>query len=427
MEQYVGLDVSLKETNLCVVDQTGTTLWQGKCASTPESIAAVLARRAPGATRIGLESGLLSTWHWHALKALGLPVVCLDARHAKAALSLRLNKTDANDAEGLAQIVRTGWYRQVQVKSLHLIRTLLAARAGLVAMHRDVANQIRGALKTFGLVLGKVAAGAFEARVRQLIAGNPLLVEVIEALLKVWRTTGEQLVTLHRRVLRLTQTDETCRRLMTVPGVGAVTAAAFMATVDDPERFRRSSSVGAYFGLTPRRCQSGDIDYTGRISKRGDGLMRTYLFEAANVLLTRVSTWSTLKAWGMRLAKRSGATKAKVALAPSWRSSCIACGATARASAGRRRRSADDELNNEIRRRRMVSLPGRPRGLCWSVPNLGQLRLQHWGGRSAQRHHGVDGVPTPERTVDPAAISELAQPPAIREQRRFCLGATQTP
>src|SRR5512135_226256 len=286
MEQYVGLDVSLKETSLCVVDQTGTTLWQGKCASTPESIAAVLARRAPGATRIGLESGLLSTWHWH-------------------------------DAEGLAQIVRTGWYRQVQVKSLdsHLIRTLLAARAGLVAMHRDVANQIRGALKTFGLVLGKVAAGAFEARVRQLIAGNPLLVEVIEALLKVWRTTGEQLVTLHRRVLRLAQTDETCRRLMTVPGVGAVTAAAFLATVDDPERFRRSSSVGAYLGLTPRRCQSGDIDYTGRISKRGDGLMRSYLFEAANVLLTRVSTWSTLKAWGMRLAKRSGATKAKVALA----------------------------------------------------------------------------------------------------------------
>src|SRR5512134_3955072 len=115
MEQYVGLDVSLKETSLCVVDQTGTTLWQGKCASTPESIAAVVARRAPGATRIGLESGLLSTWHWHALKALGLPVVCLDARHAKAALSLRLNKTDANDAEGLAQIVRTGWYRPVQV------------------------------------------------------------------------------------------------------------------------------------------------------------------------------------------------------------------------------------------------------------------------------------------------------------------------
>src|SRR5512132_2612761 len=155
-----------------------------------------------------------------------LTVICLDARHAKAALSLRLNKTDANDAEGLAQIVRTGWYRQVQVKSLdsHLIRTLLAARAGLVAMHRDVANHIRGALKTFGLVLGKVAAGTFEARVRQLIANNPLLVEVIEALLKVWRTTGEQLVTLHRRVLRLTQTDETCRRLMTVPGVGAVTA-----------------------------------------------------------------------------------------------------------------------------------------------------------------------------------------------------------
>ena len=163
MEQYVGLDVSLKETSLCVVDQTGTTLWQGKCASTPECIAAVLARRAPGATRIGFESGLLSTWHWHALKALGLPVVCLDARHVKAALSLRLNKTDANDAEGLAQIVRTGWYRQVQVKSLdsHLIRTLLAARAGLVVMHRDVANHPR---HTQDLWLGAGEGGRWSVR-----------------------------------------------------------------------------------------------------------------------------------------------------------------------------------------------------------------------------------------------------------------------
>ena len=317
MEQYVGLDVSLNETSICVIDQMGTPLWRGKCASTPESIAAILAEKAPRAMRIGLECGLLSTWHWHALNALGLPVVCLDARHAKAALSLRLNKTDANDAEGLAQIVRTGWFRQVQVKSLdsHLIRTLLAARAGLVAMHRDVANQIRGALKTFGLVLGKVASGGFEARVRELVAGNLFLVEVIEALLKVWRSTGEQLVILHRRVLRHVRSDETCRRLMTVPGVGAVTAAAFVAAVDDPERFRRSSSVGAYFGLTPRRCQSGDMDYTGRISKCGDALMRTYLFEAANVLLTRVQAWSTLKAWGTRLVKRIGVTKAKVALA----------------------------------------------------------------------------------------------------------------
>ena len=190
MEQYVGLDVSLLETS--------SAWWikrhdSGK-ASVRRHLRALplsLARRAPGATRIGLESGLLSTWHWHALKALGLPVVCLDARHAKAALSLRLNKTDVNDAEGLAQIVRTGWYRPVQVKSLdsHLYPDAAGARAGLVAMHRDVANQIRGA-QDLGLVLWKVAAGTFEARVRQLIAGNPLLVEVIEALLKVWRTTG---------------------------------------------------------------------------------------------------------------------------------------------------------------------------------------------------------------------------------------------
>ena len=171
--------------------------------------------------------------------------------------------------------------------------------------------------KTCGWCGEKTAGSAARQlpRVRELVAGNLFLVEVIEALLKVWRSTGEQLVILHRRVLRHVRSDETCRRLMTVPGVGAVTAAAFVAAVDDPERFRRSSSVGAYFGLTPRRCQSGDMDYTGRISKCGDALMRTYLFEAANVLLTRVQAWSTLKAWGTRLVKRIGVTKAKVALA----------------------------------------------------------------------------------------------------------------
>ena len=317
MEQYVGLDVSLKETSLCVVDQTGTTLWQGKCASTPESIAAVLARRAPGATRIGLESGLLSTWHWPRAQSAG-SAGRLAWMRAMSRQPCRCGSTRR------MPMMPKGSPRSCAPAGIARCRS----RASTATSSERYWRPAPGWWPCIGTSPTRSAAhsrplawcwGRWRPErskpVSQLIAGNPLLVEVIEALLKVWRTTGEQLVTLHRRVLRLAQTDETCRRLMTVPGVGAVTAAAFLATVDDPERFRRSSSVGAYLGLTPRRCQSGDIDYTGRISKRGDGLMRTYLFEAAHVLLTRVSTWSTSKAWGMRLAKRSGVTRAQVALA----------------------------------------------------------------------------------------------------------------
>ena len=171
MDQYVGLDVSLEQTSICVVDDDGKTLWQGKCASTPEMLVTAIRRRAPRAARIGLESGPLSLWHWHALKRAGLPVVCLDARHAKAALSLQLNKSDRNDARGLAQIVRTGWYREVADKSFdsQLIRSLLTTR-----MRVDLANQIRGVLKPFGLLAGKGGGRAFADRVRALVANGPL-------------------------------------------------------------------------------------------------------------------------------------------------------------------------------------------------------------------------------------------------------------
>ena len=184
MEQYVGLDVSLEQTSVCVVDGSGKTLWQGKCVSTPEAIAAAIRTRAPEVARIGLESGPLSAWHWHELKKLGLPVVCLNARHAKAALSMQLNKSDRNDARGLAQIVRTGWYREVMVKSMdsQLVRSLLTTRAQLVRMRVDLANQIRGVLKPFGLVTGKGGGQPFMERVRSLVADGPLQ-EVAEALL----------------------------------------------------------------------------------------------------------------------------------------------------------------------------------------------------------------------------------------------------
>jgi transposase len=317
MDQFVGLDVSQEVTHLCVVDSNGKTVWQGKCSSTPEAIAAAITSKAPKATRIGLESGMLSTWHWHALNEMDLPVVCLDARHAKAALNMQVNKTDKNDALGLAQIVRTGWYREVKVKSMdsHTVRSMLGTRAQLVGMRTDIRNQIRGVLKTFGIVLGKSRGPLLEKQVQDLAKGDGMLSQALRALLSVLRSVSEQVLKLDRIAARHAKDDKICRHLMTVPGIGSLTAAAFVTAVDDPEKFRKSKSVGAFLGLTPRRYQSGETDTNGRISKCGDELARTYLYEAATSLLTKVQKFSALKAWGLRIAKRAGMKKARVAVA----------------------------------------------------------------------------------------------------------------
>lgn len=317
MKQYAGLDVSMEETAVWVLDSGGGSVFRGSVASTPSAIAGLLRRKAPGLERVVLEAGPLSTWHWHELKALGVPIVCVDARHAKAALSMRVNKTDANDAEGLAQLARNGWYREVRVKSLasHGDRSLLAARAQLLKTRRAVENQMRGLLKTFGLLVGKVSEKRFEARVRALIADDPVLAGIFEPLLAVRATVWRELDAMTRRVIALARVNPGARLLMGMPGIGAITALAYASAIDDPRRFAHSADVGAYLGLTSRRYQSGEVDRSGRISKCGDAMVRSLLFEAANVLLTRVKRPSALKSWGLRLSKKAGAKKAKVAVA----------------------------------------------------------------------------------------------------------------
>jgi transposase len=317
MQHYVGLDVSLKQTAVCVVDQEGKILREAMVASDPDAIAQFIGAHAPHAARIGLETGATSTWLWTELNKRGLPVICIDARHAKAALKMQINKSDRNDAAGIARIMQCGWYKEVRVKALdsHAIRALLGSRSLLVGLKRDLENQIRGLLKNFGLVIGRAKMNTFTTKTVELIDGQPSLAAAIEPLLKAREALARQIEVLDRKLLRLARSEPQVRRFMTVPGVGPITALCYLATIDDPERFKKSRSVGAYVGLTTRRYASGETDYTGRISKCGDGMLRFYLYEAANVLLTRVARWSSLKAWGMRIAKRKSLSKARVAVA----------------------------------------------------------------------------------------------------------------
>jgi transposase len=317
MQQYVGLDVSQKETAVCVIDDTGRIVFEGKARSEPGALAKIIGKRAPNAVRIGFETGAMASWLWHELKRIDLPVVCIDARHAHAALSVRINKSDPNDARGLAELIRMGWYREVKVKSeqSQLVRSLLIARARLVAVRRDIENQIRSLLKENGQLFPRAIGRQFRERVCELVSeGRPLRL-IIDSLLSVHERVSDEQAALDKRVRDLAKEDQTTRRLMTVPGIGTVTALAFRHTIDDPSRFRSATSVGAYLGLTPRRKQSGDLDIAGRISRWGDRLLRTYLFEAASVLIHRTKRWSPLQAWGQRLVKRIGLKKAKVAIA----------------------------------------------------------------------------------------------------------------
>jgi len=317
MAHYVGLDVSDRDTAIHVIDETGKMVWRGKRASEPEVIAAALRRHAPHLERVGLETGQLAPWLYHSLKDLGFPVICLDARHARAATALQRNKTDAHDAETLAQLVRTGWYREARVKgwAAHATRRLVGARSQLVGISIDLSNQVRSTLKTFGLRATGRAGGIFETKVRAALEGRPEVADVVEPLLAAWRAVRDQVAALDRKLMAMVKADPTCRLLMTCPGVGVIVAASFSSAVEAPSYFRHSRSIGAYLGLTPRRNQSGEIDHSAGVSKRGDQLLRSYLFEAAASLLVRVQSASALKMWGLALVPRLGFKRAAVAVA----------------------------------------------------------------------------------------------------------------
>jgi transposase len=317
VEYYAGLDVSLEQTSVCLVDAQGQVVREVKVASEPEALIGFLRTQDLEIVRVGLEAGPLSQWLHAGLVTAGYEAVLLETRHVKAALSAMTVKTDRRDARGIAQLLRLGWYRPVHAKSASAqeVRSLLTARKLIQGKLLDIESGIRGVLRGFGLKVGAISRGRFEARIRDLVEGQTMLETVIGSMLAARATLQAEFARLHRTLLALVRNDPVCQQLMSVPGVGAVVAITFRSGVDDPTRFRRSRDVGPHFGLTPRKYQSGEIDVTGSISKVGDRMVRTALYEAASVMLTRTVRMSPLKSWAMGVARRRGAKKARVALA----------------------------------------------------------------------------------------------------------------
>src|SRR6516165_9686389 len=317
MDYFAGLDVSVKETSVCIVDDAGKIVREARVASEPEALLQVLTNTLYRFKRVGLEAGPLSQWLLSALAEAGLPVICVETRHMRAVLKAQINKTDRNDGRGIAQMMRVGLYRPVHVKTLgsQKLRVLLTHRKLLQSKAIAIENDLRATLRNFGLKVGVIGTVKFETRIRELVANLPDLAALVEPLLIVRQVVREQLGILHRRVLAIVRDDDVCRRLMTIPGVGPVVALTYRVTVDVPARFRNSKAVGAVFGLTPAKYQSGENERTGAISRCGDEMMRMMLYEAAQSMLVRSTKWSWLKAWAMKIARHRGMKKAIVALA----------------------------------------------------------------------------------------------------------------
>ncbi|QYM96371.1 IS110 family transposase [Dickeya ananatis] len=317
MKTFVGLDVSQKKTSICVIDPDGNKIRMVNVETHPAVIANYLFSEGFDKSKVALETGPLSVWLYHSLKSYGLDVDCIHARHVHAALSMQLNKTDPNDAFGIARLVLSGWYKPVHVKSLecHQQRLILTSREKLVQLRVVVTNQIRGLLKTFGVVLPPGKNSVFERAVIESSPSLETVKPVILMLLDSWEHLSGQIRKFNYMLEKIARKDPVCQILQSVPGVGTLTALSFKTSIDDPSRFRRVSDAGAFLGLTPRKYQSGEIDRNGGISKQGNRMARTLIYEAASCLLTRYGTDSGLAIWANELRRRMSYKKVVVALA----------------------------------------------------------------------------------------------------------------
>ena len=316
MKTFIGIDVSLKTSAICVLDERGKILKEAEVASDPAAFVAFVRRLPWEIAAIGLEAGPLSQWLYRGMADVGIEAILMETRQVKAVLKAMPVKTDRRDAEGIARLLRMGWFRPVHCKSVSSqeMRALLGARKAMQQALLDIELSLRGLLRNFGLKLGPISKGRYEERVRELVVGNIMLEAAAAAVLQARAALRGELAVLDRRLRDLARQDDACRLMMTMPGVGVVVALTFRSAIDDPARFGSSSKVGPWAGLTPRRDQSGERDVTGGITRAGDVALRTALFNAATVMMHRAKPcW--LKAWGLEVPKRRGLKRATVAVA----------------------------------------------------------------------------------------------------------------
>ena len=318
MEHYAGIDVSLECSSVCVVDTSGKIVREVKVASEPTALIGWFCSLGFELARIGLEAGPLSQWLYAAMKQAGLAVELLETRHVSDAFKAMPVKSDRNDARKIAQLMRLGWFRPVHCKSMSAqeIRAMLTARKLVQSKLQDVENSLRGILRGFGLKVGKTTKRSFASRISELVVDQPALETIAAAMLAVHMALLREFNGLEKRVRTMSRRHERARLLMSTPAVGPIVSLTFACAVDDPSRFTSSKQAGPHFGLTPKKYQSGETDYTGRISKHGDASVREALYEAAHIMLTKpIKGCAQLKGWAMRIARRAGINKAKVALA----------------------------------------------------------------------------------------------------------------
>jgi transposase len=318
MEYYAGIDVSLEWSSVCVMDSSGKIVREAKVKSEPEALIGWFGLLGLELTRVGLEAGPLSQWLYAAMKPAGLAVELLETRHVHDAFKAMPVKSDRNDARGIAHLMRLGWFRPVHCKSIGAqeVRAVLTARKLVQTKCQDVENSLRGILRGFGLKVGKTTERSFAGRIQELAKGQPSLETIADALLSVRAVLLREFNAFEKRVRAMSRLDAKARLLMSTPAVGPIVSLTYAAAIDDPARFKSSKQAGSHFGLTPKRYQSGQTDCSGRISKIGDAAVREALYQASHVMLTKpVKGCSELKSWAMRIARRAGMNKAKVALA----------------------------------------------------------------------------------------------------------------
>lgn len=318
MTHYAGLDVSMKVTSVAIVNEKGKIVFETICETEPSIIASVLNDSGFALEKIGLESGCLTFWLIDALKQLGLKATCIESKQMATLIALKVNKTDKNDARLIANAMRCNLYKEVHHKTRESIEIGLqmGTRRTLVNVRTMLKNSIRGFLKAYGIRLGAISHQKFPLTVRCSIknlenSSQP----AIEGLLKSYEEVCRNIEITEKELENLCKKDPVIALFESIPGVGTITSLTFKGVIDDPFRFTNPRDIGAYLGLTPNQYSSGDTVRQGRISKCGCSELRTLLVECAIVILTRTKGWTKLKAWGLKIMKRSGINKAAAAVA----------------------------------------------------------------------------------------------------------------